>query len=120
MLATLFNVVVGECAPERRQQLLFGRVAYGDPRHDVARSPGSTRQPLAGQAQADRPLLAQDFLDETLHVLRPVAVGCVEKERKVGHRPTILASVSGPPRGARGNDTSAPLAPRAMTREGRP
>jgi hypothetical protein len=65
--------------------LAVGLVADGEPGDDVARSPRGAGEPLARQPERDRAPLAQGFLDQALDVQRPIAVGCVEQERKVGH-----------------------------------
>jgi hypothetical protein len=45
----------------------------------------SAGEPLARQSQRDGAPLAKGFLDQALHVQRPVPVRCVEQEREVGH-----------------------------------
>jgi transposase-like protein len=56
------------------------------PRRGVARRPydGATQLRIL-PTERDRAPLAEGFLDQALDVQRPVAVGCVEQEREVGH-----------------------------------
>ena len=97
---SLFHVVVDQRGSDRREHLRFRLLADCEPGHGVARRPWSAGKPLAWQAQCDRAALAEGFLDQALHVLRPVAVGCVEQERNM-LRATCSALCSDPDHVAR-------------------